>query len=78
MAAMTLAWLWPSKARLPGPFRDGPRAKRKNVRAGIGLFALHLLGRHVLQRAEDHALGGDGAFGGGRCGERTGGRGVLL
>ena len=31
--------------------------KRVDVRALVGLQALHLLRRHVLRRADDHALG---------------------
>ena len=34
------------------------RAEREDVGARIGLLALELLGRHVLQRAEDRALRG--------------------
>ena len=35
------------------------RAEREDVRARVGLLAFELLGRHVLQRAEDRALRGE-------------------
>src|SRR5215831_17535653 len=66
-AVMMLAVLSPAKARRGDKFIQDA-AEREDVAAGIGVFALELLGTHVLERSEncvflrqtfsDRALGG--------------------
>ncbi len=53
---MRLAWLSPVNAFLPVGHLVDHRAERREIRTGIGVFPFKLLGRHVLQRPENHAL----------------------
>ena len=50
-----LAWLLPGERLLPGHHLVEHAAEREDVGARVGLAALELLGRHVLERAEDRA-----------------------
>ena len=45
-------------------------AQREDVGAHVGGLALHLFGRHVLQRADDRALSRGRSWGGRELGER--------
>ena len=65
--AIRLACVLPSNAFSPGEHLVQHRAEREDVGARVRLAALELLGRHVLERAEDRAM--TGQFGGCR-GER--------
>ncbi len=50
------AWLAPENAFLPGRHLVEHRAEGEDVGARVGLLALELLGRHVLERPEDRAF----------------------
>ncbi len=60
MAAMRFGFVFDSNARRPVAisYRTAPSAKM-SVRAS-GLFAIELLGRHVLERADDRPFFGEG------------------
>ena len=63
---MMLAWLPPSNARSPVRHLVEDGAEREDIGARVERPALELLGRHVLQRADDRALGGERRAPGGR------------
>ena len=56
IAEISDAWLAPANAFLPGRHLVEHGAEREDVGARVGLLALELLGRHVLERPEDRAL----------------------
>ena len=56
MAATRFVCVFPSNAFFPGDHLVEHAAEREDVGARVCLAALHLLGRHVLERAEDCAL----------------------
>ena len=55
MAAIVLAGVAPLNARAPGQHFVEHAAEREDVGAVVGLLALDLLRRHVVERAEDRA-----------------------
>jgi hypothetical protein len=59
IAAISDACERPSNAPAPGEQFVEHAAERPDVAARVGLAALELLGRHVLERAEQRALGGE-------------------
>jgi hypothetical protein len=62
------AWLFP-RTRAAGRHLVEHAAERPDVAARVGLLAFELLGRHVLERADDGALGGERLRDGRRLGE---------
>ncbi len=52
--------VWPFEGPAAGQHFIQHAPERKQVATGVGFFALQLLRRHILQRADDFALAGDG------------------